>query len=104
LKRPILLSVQELIVVIQLTDTTGDQTDCPEGHHVFYARAFARIVSQPRALVDLRKKQDEDYPEIAVWEQIVEKIIDYSNVVHLRCICMTNRYSGAERLRADKKS
>jgi hypothetical protein len=66
--------------------------------------SLALEVSQLRALLDLWKKQDKDYPEVAVWEQTIKDIIDHSIIVYLRYIGMTNTYSSTERYRVDRKS
>jgi hypothetical protein len=102
LETPILLSDQELTAIIQLTDTTGDQTDCPDGHHVFYLRSFPLKIGQLRALLSLWKKQNNNYPEAAIWEQMTKHITDDSIIVYLRYIGMTSRHSGTERHREDK--
>jgi hypothetical protein len=103
LEKPILLSDEAINDLIQFTDTTGDQTDCPKGHTVFYLRSYPLKLSQLRELLSRWKQEDKHHPEVFVWEQMTKDITNDSITVYLRYVGLTSTHSGSERHHDDKE-
>ncbi|KAG9837177.1 hypothetical protein KCU98_g8699, partial [Aureobasidium melanogenum] len=97
LDKPTLLSDDAFAKIIACTETTGIMRDCPKGHTVYYIRSWKMQIKQLRAILDLWKQRGKDYPEAAVWEAMIEDIIDDTIFVYIRYLGKTDTTSGQER-------